>query len=438
MYGQCIPVCKQNEVRVDGTCLCAPGLWRINGRCGRCPPFSSYNTVLQQCLCDPNYTQRGGACVPNCTYDQYYSNGQCISYCKQTGEYYYNGICQCYDDYERINGVCVPKCLQFEIRVNGICTCKSGYFKTLWSPVCQPVNCPPGTSFDYVRGDCISVCKPNQIYINGQCVCQYGYNNANSYGDCMINCSDSEISVNGVCECRPQYVRVGPGCCVPSNPSNFDCKDIYVFGQCSTPSKCPADQFWTGLTCSCYNGYYRVNNKCVPVNNAINCPPNSNFNGVNCQCGSGYFPNSPNACDSCPPGTYWNGVRCVRGGNGNNCEEGCDWDPIKGNCYRRNTCKANEYWDGASCRCNQGFFLIQGKCDRCPANTVFDGYRCSPGLPNKQCKDPYSFFNGNICVCIPGYWQLSDGRCITCPLGTTWDGTCCKQNSGQPIPLTTC
>jgi hypothetical protein len=59
-------------------------------------------------------------------------------------------------------------------------------------------------------------------------------------------------------------------------------------------------------------------------------------------------------------------------------------------------------------------------------------------VPSRQCKDPYSFFNGNACVCIPGYWQLTDGRCITCPLNTAWDGTCCKQRGGQPIPLTTC
>jgi hypothetical protein len=215
------------------------------------------------------------------------------------------------------------------------------------------------------------------------------------------------------------------------------CNQVYVFGQCTAPQGCSSNQYWNGLGCSCATGYYMVNGQCMAVQNTISCPPNSVFNGVNCQCMSGYFPSVPGACLSCPGGTYWNGAQCMRG-SGNQCLNGCVWNPLQGNCLLQNNCGSNQYWNGVSCRCSQGTYFINGGCSKCPLNTLFDGFKCSPIIKESNCRDSYSFWNGNRCVCIPGYWEINGGMCVMCPDGTSWDGRYCKQRGGKPIPITTC
>lgn len=51
-----------------------------------------------------------------------------------------------------------------------------------------------------------------------------------------------------------------------------------------------------------------------------------------------------------------------------------------------------------------------------------------------RCKDPYSYFNGNTCVCMSGY-NLFNGQCITCPYQYEWSGTCCSQKTQYKITL---
>lgn len=187
----------------------------------------------------------------------------------------------------------------------------------------------------------------------------------------------------------------------------------------------------------CNPGYYKINGVCVQVKDTYTCPANSINNGYNCLCQTGYFPVQNGGCDKCPTGTYWNGARCVVINNGYNCSADCSFDPIRGNCYPSPpTCSSNQYYDGASCRCKQGYYLVNNVCQTCPSATTFDGYRCSQGSNTKYCKDPYSIWNGYNCVCMSGYWQLADGKCVSCSTGTYWDGTCCKATDGKYMPLT--
>lgn len=81
--------------------------------------------------------------------------------------------------------------------------------------------------------------------------------------------------------------------------------------------------------------------------------------------------------------------------------------------------------------------MIQGRCQQCPPETVFDGFACTKGDGNKLCRDCFEIWNGYDCVCMPGYWRLANGKCVECPDDTYWDGTCCKPKNGQFIPLTT-
>lgn len=437
VYGECVPACRRNEIRVEGYCTCAPGFYLIDGLCNVCGPNSSFSTIYNRCICNKNFIQSPAGCVPNCTDQQRWENGKCVNQCLQTFEVFRFGKCVCYQDYERLNGVCVPSCLMYEQRdANGKCKCLPGYYKGS-HPICQPVNCPPGTVFDAVRADCISSCKANEIYINGACYCRYGYNKANAYGDCVPNCGPSEINVNGFCECAPGLIRAAWGVCCVQESGIGKCPPgtIFIYGECRSPTLCGVNEYWCGSRCVCVNGFYQVNGECVPVKPTLVCPYNSVSNGINCLCKPGFFPVTPGLCDKCPPGTFWDGRQCS-GGNGDQCIIGWVWNPISQCCVREKTCEANQEWDGITCRCIQGYFLINGKCTSCPPGTAFDGFKCSPGVPTKYCKDPFSFWNGFTCACISGYWPLADGKCVACPDGTFWDGTCCKPVDGRPIPLT--
>ena len=418
-----------------------------------------------------------GVCVPVCPRNYAFDNKtqKCVALCGQYLEQYVNGKCECIDGYERyINGTCIPKCGPLQVRVVNRCDCIDGYTKNDVGS-CILINCPPGTAWNKTRRDCVSICKADQIYLNNVgCQCLPGYNNDNRYGDCIPQCSLYEIRVDGYCQCPPNHLRVGYGMCVPQCPAGSvgeggrcvcktNCNSygfggltkyceggmtyspitdscrcekpkVWVLGRCETPKPCGNFEYWCGTSCVCNSGYYRVNGVCVPILEPLTCPANSISNGVNCQCIPGFFPIISGTCSRCPVGTYWDGVKCDVGDYA--CSPGYKWDTASKKCILIvPLCNPNEYWDGITCRCQQGYFYIGGECKSCPYGTFFDGLNCVVGTGG-ACTDPYSFFNGYSCVCLPGFWPLVDGRCITCPAGTDWNGTCCKIRAGTTLPLT--
>jgi hypothetical protein len=66
----------------------------------------------------------------------------------------------------------------------------------------------------------------------------------------------------------------------------------------------------------------------------------------------------------------------------NSCSSGLLWDQGKNCCctFQNFKCGVNQFWDGASCRCQQGYFYINGICTSCPYGSIFDGFQCSRGL----------------------------------------------------------
>lgn len=343
VYDQCVPACGKNQVRVEGTCVCAPGFYNMYDGCYKCGPFSTYSLPHLACICIDGFKPTAKGCVPDCKPDQYYANNQCINYCRQN-EVYVNKVCQCDNDSELINGVCISKCGSYEYRNNqGACVCLPGYYKGTY-PICQLVNCPQGTYFDEIRADCITSCKVNQVFVNGACYCKLGYN-LNQYNDCIPNCSSNEISVNGFCECAPGYIRVALGVCVLQQTGPGACPPggVFIFGQCVSPTLCGPNEYWCGGVCTCVNGYYKINGQCVPVQPTYVCPFNSESNGVNCVCKQGYYPVVPGACEKCPSGTFWDGKACSYGNNGlNQCQSGWIWHPVKACCYNPGNCGRDE------------------------------------------------------------------------------------------------
>ena len=378
----------------------------------------------------------------------------------------------CTKDHERINGICVASCLTLQVRVNGVCQCIAGFTKNVIGQ-CVAINCPPGTRWNATLRDCVSICHPLQVFINNECVCQAGYKSDNRYGDCIPVCTQFEVrGDDGYCKCPDNFIRFGLGICVPDCPPGSvgyggkcvchdNCKEwgfngyskscsggldydpvtdtcrcdkpkVRALSGCIKPNPCGTNQYWCGTHCVCNYGFYMVNGACVPVIPALTCPSNSVSNGVNCQCLPGFFPVTPSSCQRCPAGSSWNGKICQVG---QTCLPGYKWDVPSQSCILAiPLCSQNERWDGVTCRCVQGFHFISGACRKCEYGTVFDGITCVPGT-GLQCVDPYAFYNGFACVCIPGFWPLLNGLCITCPAGTTWDGTCCKSRIGVTLPL---
>jgi hypothetical protein len=67
------------------------------------------------------------------------------------------------------------------------------------------------------------------------------------------------------------------------------------------------------------------------------------------------------------------------------------------------------------CVCNQGSHQINGKCSKCPQNTLFDGHYCSPinSYNSITCDSNQILVNGQ-CVCRAG-WNKIHGKCYQCP-----------------------
>jgi hypothetical protein len=211
------------------------------------------------------------------------------------------------------------------------------------------------------------------------------------------------------------------------NSRSCKCNNSYVWaiGGCKQPQNCASNSLWTGDSCACNYGYVKNNNSCQSVKKTIYFPPNSQFNGVNCQCNPGFYPiNGNGQCTQCPLNSYWTGQGC---GLFNSCRQGFSWDENGITCNLQNTgCSSTQYWDGANCRCNQGSYFINGVCTQCQLGTSFDGKQCAPISFSVKCTDPYSFYNGQFCVCIDGYYQMNGGVCVACPPQFQWSGVSCN------------
>ena len=65
------------------------------------------------------------------------------------------------------------------------------------------------------------------------------------------------------------------------------------------------------------------------------------------------------------------------------------------------------------CVCKKGYFFINGACELCRYGTYFDGLSCV-SFVDETCDDPYRFFNGIECVCIPDFFEYGN-TCVRCP-----------------------
>ncbi len=84
------------------------------------------------------------------------------------------------------------------------------------------------------------------------------------------------------------------------------------------------------------------------------------------------------------------------------------------------------------CVCADSYHQINGKCSRCPQNTMFDGQYCGPisSVAQISCNSNEVLVNGK-CVCREGWFNIQ-GKCYACPDNTFWNGAYCQST----IPTT--
>jgi hypothetical protein len=77
----------------------------------------------------------------------------------------------------------------------------------------------------------------------------------------------------------------------------------------------------------------------------------------------------------------------------------------------------------------QGYYIINGFCQPCPANTQWDGTACQPTV---NCPPPAYVWNGVKCICATGYYPIgAGGACVACDPNSSYNsaqGTCYCNN----------
>ena len=175
MRGRCeyIKGCGNHEYWCGTKCVCHYGYTRVKGICVRstspapkCPPYSTFDPVSYQCVCEAGYhpVERNVCrkCPANAYWDGHKCNNDINNMCTQG---------YVYDSFRRVCVKEINNCKENEYLHNGLhCICKVGFF---WiNNSCR--KCPYGTYYDGLA--CVSTyvpsCNDPYKFWNGKaCVC---------------------------------------------------------------------------------------------------------------------------------------------------------------------------------------------------------------------------------------------------------------------------
>ena len=163
-------------------------------------------------------------------------------------------------------------------------------------------------------------------------------------------------------------------------------------------------------TCIQANGLI-ANNKCFLCGTnqiyqdsqckGITCPENMTLVGRNCVCKPTYHLISPNVCSPCPVNSHWNVDKC-------RCDEG--FYSLQTKCVK---CPAESTFDleTRSCVCNTGFTWFENSCIACGENQIFN-------LVSKSC------------LCVEGFERLNNNCVKKCAANQVRQGETCACKSG--------
>jgi hypothetical protein len=164
-----INTCGPNQVLVNGTCQCQPGLQVIQNICQRCPVNQTYFAQYDACRCSPGYSSINNSCIiVTCSANQVYSDAQQACVC-DFGYYLVNGVCgRCANNevYNSAAQTCsplvAPTCGFNEYFYECCCFCQNGYVRI--SGACN--TCPAHSSYDWTTNAC--VCDQGYYFVGEQ------------------------------------------------------------------------------------------------------------------------------------------------------------------------------------------------------------------------------------------------------------------------------
>ncbi|CAD8125624.1 unnamed protein product [Paramecium sonneborni] len=375
--------CKNNKFQLlNGICLCNPFTFLQGDDCIKCNKYcencygSSNNNCLtcvqdhhrgikrHQCLCLPGYYDDGInlPCLPLC--------GDLIVVEQEDCD---DGNNNPFDGCHNCKFACNFAC---DICLNGKCyQCKNGY--------------------EVHNNDCRSLCQGNQLTLLQQCT-ENSRNCVNCQYECSLNCVDCRFGKCSLCdEHRGWYAQIDGTC-------NSICGDGIVTsltemcddGNTNQQDGCSYCRFSCDTFCqtcinslcvTCQNGYYLIENKCVPI----------------CQDGQLVFP------EQCEDGNIAPFDGCF------NCKFQCSEYCIDcqfGICQKCNEAIGWYLQNDGSCQsiCGDNILVLQN--EECDNNTIRSVCNQCQITCDKNCSN----CNKGICIkCIEGYkLEQSIQKCI--------------------------
>lgn len=101
--------------------------------------------------------------------------------------------------------------------------------------------------------------------------------------------------------------------------------------------------------------------------------------------------------NNCPETTYYSNGQCIPI---QPCTSGKIWNSTVIQCV----CPKDTFWNGNLCMQCSGGQIYKTNCGCiCPSGTFFEGNRCTSVPVNKCASIISSVWDGNSCVCSPGY-----------------------------------
>ncbi|ELP92347.1 protein serine/threonine kinase, putative [Entamoeba invadens IP1] len=394
-----------------------------------------YNSTSFQCLTKIECTKGGLNKITR----------QCESCTKSNCEIctVYNGDCmKCSSGYYGVNGECIliENC---QLTMRDFCViCKLGY--TYYNGKC--VTSQDHCSIRETEESCLFCDRNSNTKLsNGKCV---------SIGNNVILFSHNSINA---CE-NGYYTENGEICqkCTDKHPNSVSCNFKYAtrcslkfemsdLGACDTSSCEVAENTIKDANGKCekptQNCVYKVNTKCVECESKTilnsqkecktlddsNCEIQNSFGCLRCVSGK-YFDtaenscekcnstcstciSSPNFCQSCSSEYYLNNYSCV------------SQDDLLATCLKFS-------YDSLKClQCDDGFYLINFVCNKCPTECS----TCNSAGKCLSCNSSNFMTNENKCVskdsivgcdveitekgcstCQDGYFQIKSNQCEKC------------------------
>ena len=379
------------------------------------------------CVCPPNSTLCGGACVPNNTVTA--CGSRCLSCTASAGP---NAVPAC------TNGTCDFTCQPGYHRCGNQCV--SNFATATCGQRCDACMTPPNATPTCDGNDCGFVCAAGFHQCGSDCVSNF------DVATCGNSCTPCQAPANAVSVCRSASPGGAPACDFECNPGFVRCgnqcrpESITACGAtcatCTPPPGAANPQCVAGqCQYTCAAGFHQCGTQCVSNSSVATCGsmctpcPTPSFGVATC--------NGTTCGVQCNPGFHECNGQCVSNNNVNTCGNRCSPCPAgPAGSGTTPTC------DGTNCGLSCASSATPNFCNgMCVANSVTTcGSTCQTCTPPPNGTALCSFgtcdFTCNVGFhrcgnqCLPDSSPDSCGTsCTPCPPGPANTTTTCTQAS---------